>query len=119
MSDLVSYLATIYVESAKFDIPPIYPVDIICRGIDKAPNGTDILGRVFAGLVAISGNSSCYINASSLNSNLLSGWDWQVCIHCTLTHTLSKILVKQYIFNRFDNLKFFFHYYYPTFKSDR
>lgn len=75
----------IYVQNAKFDIPPIYPVDMICRGIDEARNETDILDRIFAGLVAIAGNSSCYINASRLtDSNSLLSWSWQVCAHISI-----------------------------------
>nr|GMD14315.1 lysosomal Pro-X carboxypeptidase [Ipomoea batatas] len=86
VTDLTSYLVTIYVQNAKFDIPPIYPVDMICRGIDEARNETDILDRIFAGLVAIAGNSSCYINASRLtDSNSLLSWSWQTCSDLVFT----------------------------------
>ncbi|XP_019181679.1 PREDICTED: lysosomal Pro-X carboxypeptidase-like [Ipomoea nil] len=59
---------------------------MICRGIDEAPNKTDILDRIFAGLVAIAGNSSCYINATSVTDNIsLLSWSWQICSDLVFT----------------------------------
>lgn len=50
-------------------------------GIDGAKEGTDILGKIFAGLVAFIGNQTCYINSDFDNtpSETDIGWSWQAC----------------------------------------
>ncbi|TYI80501.1 hypothetical protein E1A91_D05G091700v1 [Gossypium mustelinum] len=79
--DLKDFLDSIYSEVAQYDHPPSYPLNIICRGIDGAPKGTDILGRIFAGVVAYMGNNSCYdMNEFNRpNDETYIGWRWQTC----------------------------------------
>ncbi|KAF8396468.1 hypothetical protein HHK36_018091 [Tetracentron sinense] len=79
-SELKDYLDTIYAEAAQYDRPPTYPVTVVCGGIDGAPKGTDILGRVFAGFAAFRGNRSCY-DPTEFNypSETSVGWGWQSC----------------------------------------
>ncbi|KAF2321719.1 hypothetical protein GH714_001833 [Hevea brasiliensis] len=51
--ELKDYLGFMYEDSAQYDNPPDYPVQNTCRGIDGAPEGTDILGRIVAGLSSL------------------------------------------------------------------
>lgn len=75
-----------YVDVAQYDYPPEYPVTVVCGGIDGAPQGADILDRIYAGVVAYRGSKSCY-NVSTGNmpaspgEDDLTGWDWQVSKH--------------------------------------
>lgn len=75
--ELKDYLDTMYSRAAQYNSPPIYPVTVVCGGIDGAPAGTDILGRIFAGLVAYSGNRTCY-DTNNSPSQTSMGWTWQV-----------------------------------------
>ena len=70
---------SIYSEVAQYDHPPNYPLSIVCGGIDGAPKGIDILGRIFAGVVAYMGNKSCYdMNEFNHPDETYMGWKWQV-----------------------------------------
>nr|POF08671.1 hypothetical protein CFP56_04791 [Quercus suber] len=51
-SELKDYLEYIYSVVAQYDTPSDYPVTTVCKGIDGGANGTDILGRIFSGVVA-------------------------------------------------------------------
>ncbi|XP_012064654.1 lysosomal Pro-X carboxypeptidase [Jatropha curcas] len=79
--ELKDYLDSIYAEAAQYNDPPNYPVSIVCDGIDRAPEGTDILGRIFAGVVAYMGHKSCYdmneFNDPTDQTSL--AWRWQTC----------------------------------------
>ncbi|OMO90296.1 ATPase assembly factor ATP10, mitochondria [Corchorus olitorius] len=78
--DLKDYLDSIYSEAAQYDHPPWYPLNIVCGGIDGAPKGTDILGRIFAGVVAYMGNKSCYdMDEYNHPTETFMGWRWQTC----------------------------------------
>ena len=51
----------------------------MCRAIDGAANGTDTLGRIYAGVVAYKQNHSCHdVNEFSAPSETNDGWGWQV-----------------------------------------
>ncbi|CAL5352702.1 unnamed protein product [Camellia sinensis] len=77
--ELKEYLDGLYSGAAQYDRPPRYPVTVVCGGIDGAPNGTDILGRIFAGVVAARVNRSCYINEHyNYSDDPYGDWDWQV-----------------------------------------
>ncbi|XVF46809.1 hypothetical protein PTKIN_Ptkin03bG0058200 [Pterospermum kingtungense] len=79
--DLKDYLDSIYCEAAQYDHPPTNPLNVVCGGIDGAPKGTDILGRIFAGVVAYMGNKSCY-DMHEFNhptDETYMGWKWQTC----------------------------------------
>ncbi|KAL2239371.1 UNVERIFIED_CONTAM: Lysosomal Pro-X carboxypeptidase, partial [Sesamum indicum] len=49
--ELKDYLDSIYSYAAQYNQPPIDSVRMLCRGIDGAPRGTDVLGRIFAGFL--------------------------------------------------------------------
>ncbi|CBI23429.3 hypothetical protein VitviT2T_019541 [Vitis vinifera] len=79
-SQLKDYLETMYSIAAQYDRPPMYPVTVVCNGIDGGLQGTDILDRIFSGIVASRGNKSCYdMGQSSFPSETEEGWNWQVC----------------------------------------
>lgn len=70
-----------YVFSAQNDNPPYNPVSKVCDAIDGAPQGTDILSEVAAGLNASlfrgSPGAQCnHIIDFTLNNK--SAWIWQV-----------------------------------------
>ncbi|XP_030540865.1 lysosomal Pro-X carboxypeptidase-like [Rhodamnia argentea] len=80
--ELKSYLIEEYAGAAQYDEPPTYPVEVMCRGIDGAnASENGILVKIFAGVVAISGNSSCYIvpPSGTTPSQGQLGWKWQRC----------------------------------------
>ncbi|KAL2507471.1 Serine carboxypeptidase S28 family protein [Forsythia ovata] len=79
-TELKDYLEEVYSVAAQYNDPPDYPVTVVCRGIDGAPNGTDILGRIFAGIVAYNKKSSCYdTNLYRYPTETNVGWRWQTC----------------------------------------
>lgn len=68
--------------AAQLDNPPSYPVNKICSAIDGAPSGTDILGRVAAGVNAsVFGNSCHSASGSGLSRKSASAWEWQVLVN--------------------------------------
>ncbi|GMP88729.1 hypothetical protein CsSME_00040607 [Camellia sinensis var. sinensis] len=78
--ELKDYLDGLYSRAAQYDRPPRYPVTVVCGGIDGAPNGTDILSRIFAGVVAATVNRSCYVNGHhNYSRDPYGDWDWQTC----------------------------------------
>ncbi|KAK3043617.1 hypothetical protein RJ639_001679, partial [Escallonia herrerae] len=78
--ELKDYLDTMYAVAAQYNHPPTYPVTVVCGSIDGAPDGTDILGRIFAGVVAYGGERSCYeMKKSNSASQTNLGWSWQTC----------------------------------------
>ncbi|KAI3443182.1 uncharacterized protein J3R85_000084, partial [Psidium guajava] len=80
--ELKNSLISQYAQVAQYDDPPTYPVEVMCKGIDGAHTSENgILEKIFAGVVAISGNSSCYIvppNGTTPSQTKL-GWKWQRC----------------------------------------
>ncbi|KAL6341995.1 hypothetical protein AAG906_038241 [Vitis piasezkii] len=76
--ELKDYLDTIYCIAAQYNDPPMYPVTMVCGGIDGAPEGSDILSRIFAGVVAYGGNRSCYTTSHN-PTETSGGWGWQRC----------------------------------------
>ncbi|KAL0007859.1 hypothetical protein SO802_009361 [Lithocarpus litseifolius] len=82
-SELKDYLNSLYSVAAQYDSPPDYPVDTVCRGIDGGANGTDILGRIFSGVVAYyvsyGESKKCYDLGEFFSTETLDGWDWQTC----------------------------------------
>ncbi|GFQ01024.1 lysosomal pro-x carboxypeptidase [Phtheirospermum japonicum] len=79
--ELRDFLDSMYTTAAQYDAPPEYPVSKICKGIDNAPNKTDIIGAIFAGVVSYKGNKTCYdmndYNSPDDETNM--GWNWQAC----------------------------------------
>nr|XP_043610462.1 lysosomal Pro-X carboxypeptidase [Erigeron canadensis] len=76
--ELKDYLEMIYAGAAQYNAPPTYPTTQICQAIDGANNATNILDRVFAGVVAYQGDGPCY-NLTSRVSQTSIGWRWQAC----------------------------------------
>ncbi|GMP88727.1 hypothetical protein CsSME_00040606 [Camellia sinensis var. sinensis] len=76
---LKNYLELIYCLAAQYNSPPEYPVTVVCGGIDGASQGTDILGRIFSGVVAYTGNISCHMIEDTSNIETALGWHWQEC----------------------------------------
>ncbi|KAL3718210.1 hypothetical protein ACJRO7_003358 [Eucalyptus globulus] len=89
--ELKNYLMSLYTTAAQYDHLPRYPVTVICNGIDGA-NTTEngILGKIFAGVVAYEGNSTCYVNPPTNVSQTNLGWGWQYgvtpCPHWITTY---------------------------------
>lgn len=53
----------------------------ICSGINGAAKGTDILSKIFAGVVAYMGNRSCYdMGEYNYPTETNVGWRWQVTL---------------------------------------
>ncbi|KAF8009532.1 hypothetical protein BT93_J0517 [Corymbia citriodora subsp. variegata] len=78
--ELKNYLMLLYARAAQYDDPPRYPVTVICNGIDGAnTTENDILGKIFAGVVAYNVNSKCYVNPPTTVSQTDLGWGWQRC----------------------------------------
>lgn len=76
------FLDSLYSVAAQYNEPPDYPVSKICRAIDGASNGTDVLGRIVAGVVAaFAGNNvSCYdLGYFDRPTETRVGWEWQTC----------------------------------------
>ncbi|XP_031266533.1 lysosomal Pro-X carboxypeptidase-like [Pistacia vera] len=78
-SELKDFLDSTYANAAQYNQPPEYPVTMVCGGIDGAPPETDLLGKIFAGVVGFRGNKSCYVNAPRNESETSVGWQWQTC----------------------------------------
>ncbi|KAI3461349.1 hypothetical protein Pfo_018012 [Paulownia fortunei] len=78
--ELKDFLDSMYSTAAQYNEPPSYPVTMVCKGIDGAPKETDIIGRVFAGVVSYKGKKKCYdTNYYNYPSQTNIGWRWQTC----------------------------------------
>ncbi|XP_007207893.2 lysosomal Pro-X carboxypeptidase [Prunus persica] len=77
-SELKNYLDNLYCNAAQYNSPPSYPVTVVCGAIDGA-SGNDTLTKIFAGVVAFSGNTSCYVNQPRNLTETDMGWSWQTC----------------------------------------
>ncbi|RVX19934.1 Lysosomal Pro-X carboxypeptidase [Vitis vinifera] len=86
--ELKYYLALCYVVSAQNDNPPAYPVKKVCDAIDGAPEGTDIIGRVAAGLNASVG-PPCHFTCTEMvmpighgaNDTMFQAWPFDLNNH--------------------------------------
>lgn len=88
--ELKEYLINMYASAAQYNHPPRYPVTVICGGIDKGSFGSDILSKIYAGVVALRGNTTCKVNDPSNVSETTLGWRWQVKI---ILHHFSFIIL--------------------------
>ncbi|XP_057458054.1 uncharacterized protein LOC130748827 [Lotus japonicus] len=78
--ELKSDLQLFYATVAQYNNPPIYPVTKICGAIDGGASfGSDILSRIYAGVVAFKGNSTCKVNGPIIDFESDQGWKWQTC----------------------------------------
>ncbi|GKU93961.1 hypothetical protein SLEP1_g7510 [Rubroshorea leprosula] len=82
-SELKYYLMSLYTSVAQYNHPPVYPVTVICDGIDGAANSSSgneddiLLDKIFAGVVAYKVNETCYVNPPRNRTE--NGWRWQRC----------------------------------------
>ena len=95
-----------YAVAAQYNHPPRYPVTVVCGGIDGAPEGSDILSRIFAGVVAYRGNRSCY-NTSVNPTETSEGWRWQVTTYLYDNNTKYNHMVISNIYITLLVLKYF------------
>jgi lysosomal Pro-X carboxypeptidase len=90
-SELKDYLENIITGAAQYNYEaPRYLISDMCRAIDGAANGTDTLGRIYAGVVASSNrqiNSCCDMNEFNAPSETTDGWGWQVAFSVDITLT--------------------------------
>ncbi|KAG8387570.1 hypothetical protein BUALT_Bualt02G0035100 [Buddleja alternifolia] len=78
--ELTDYLDMIYSSAAQYNLRPVDKVRLMCNAVDGAPNGTDVLGRIFAGVVSYNGNQTCYDTNEYYDTHeTLVGWQWQSC----------------------------------------
>lgn len=87
-----------YADAAQYNEPPRYPVNVVCGAIDAAPEGTDILGKIFAGVVAYMGNQSCYdMGGFGSPTQSYDTWTWQVAFSFLMNYnvTIYKSLLKE------------------------
>ncbi|KAA8550277.1 hypothetical protein F0562_001961 [Nyssa sinensis] len=75
--ELKSTLEVLFWVSAQYDNPPDNPVENLCNAIDRAAEGTDILGKIAAGLNASIG-PPCH-DMFDLKPSNKDGWTWQTC----------------------------------------
>ncbi|KAL3718004.1 hypothetical protein ACJRO7_003183 [Eucalyptus globulus] len=79
-SQLKEYLKSVYAVSAQYNDPFRRPVEVICNAINGASPRNDTLRKIFAGLAASDGNSTCYINPPPTPPYQIDlGWHWQTC----------------------------------------
>ncbi|KAI6670096.1 hypothetical protein NL676_004981 [Syzygium grande] len=78
-SELKDYLISLYGNAAQYNDPFTRRVKVMCDAIDGASPKNDILGKIFAGVIALIRNSTCYINRPFSPSQTDLGWDWQTC----------------------------------------
>lgn len=76
--ELKEYLIGVYASAAQYDAPPTYPVTQVCGGIDRAPSGTDLLGRIIDGVDAFSGDTNCHETDDTHLDETDQAWAWQV-----------------------------------------
>lgn len=69
--------------ASQFNLP-LYLVNRVCAAIDETQTN-DILFKIFAAVVAFNGNSRCYINPPTPESQTVTGWEWQVIVNNCLS----------------------------------
>ncbi|CAK9186785.1 unnamed protein product [Ilex paraguariensis] len=77
--ELKDNLDLTYTEAAQYNAPPTSPVTVVCGGIDEESEGSDILSRIFAGVVAVEGKQDCCDIMEYDSPIQTDGWRWQTC----------------------------------------
>ncbi|OAO91012.1 hypothetical protein AXX17_AT5G22340 [Arabidopsis thaliana] len=80
--DIKDFLDTIYAEAVQYNRGPNFWVAKVCNAINANPPNRryNLLDRIFAGVVALVGNRTCYdtkMFAQPTNNNI--AWRWQSC----------------------------------------
>uniref|UniRef100_A0ACD5VJY2 Uncharacterized protein n=1 Tax=Avena sativa TaxID=4498 RepID=A0ACD5VJY2_AVESA len=93
LNSAYSYLAMVdYPMSSDFLMPlPANPIKEVCRNIDKQPEGTSTLERIYAG-VNVYYNYSGTVECFDLDDDPhgMGGWDWQACTEMVMPMTSSE-----------------------------
>lgn len=50
----------------------------ICKAIDGAAFGSDVLSRIYGAAVVYEGNNTCKVNPKEYDVKSFYGWHWQV-----------------------------------------
>ncbi|KAL5976614.1 hypothetical protein ACLOJK_020947 [Asimina triloba] len=80
ISELKDYLGVMFMGAAQYDYPPRFPVRAMCRAMDRAPQGSEILDRIFAGVVARMRPRPCYdVHEFDGHTTRIQPWHWQTC----------------------------------------
>ncbi|MBA0547826.1 hypothetical protein Golob_018967 [Gossypium lobatum] len=83
-----------YPTKADFMKPlPAYPVQKMCKIIDKIPSGMTKLSRAFAAASLYynySRSENCFKIEHEVDGHGLHGWDWQTCTEMVMPMTCSK-----------------------------
>ncbi|GAU48315.1 hypothetical protein TSUD_405330 [Trifolium subterraneum] len=76
--ELKDYLFSIYISTAQYNYSAVM---VICEGIDGAAFGSDILSRIYGGVVAYHGSNTCTVNSDKYTpvEETFYGWGWQRC----------------------------------------
>ncbi|KAK2354036.1 lysosomal Pro-X carboxypeptidase [Trifolium repens] len=82
--ELSSYLEDMYASAAQYNMPPEYPVNMICNAIDQASHGHNIIDKIYSGVVAFYGNHTCHIHHSTSKKD--DGWGWQTCTEMVMPY---------------------------------
>ncbi|KAK1375709.1 lysosomal Pro-X carboxypeptidase-like [Heracleum sosnowskyi] len=77
--ELKDFLIEAFASTAQYNAPPTYPVTQVCGGIDGAPKGTDILGRIIFGIYEHPDNKKCHDIHDNPLDETEQGWNWLSC----------------------------------------
>ncbi|KAI6669925.1 hypothetical protein NL676_004810 [Syzygium grande] len=69
-SQLKGYLKWVYATVDLYNNPFKRQMEVLCNAIDRASPRDGILRKIFTGLVALIGNSTCYVNPPYQSSSL-------------------------------------------------
>ncbi|XP_020186718.1 uncharacterized protein [Aegilops tauschii subsp. strangulata] len=93
LNSAYSYLAMVdYPMPSEFLMPlPANPIKEVCRNIDKQPEGSSILERIYAG-VNIYYNYTGTVDCFDLDDDPhgMGGWDWQACTEMVMPMSSSE-----------------------------
>ncbi|KAI5411566.1 hypothetical protein KIW84_056577 [Lathyrus oleraceus] len=70
------YLRLLYNSAAQYSFPLVRD---ICKAIDGAAFGSDVLSRIYGAAVDYEGNNTCKFNPKEYDVKPFYGWHWQIC----------------------------------------
>ncbi|KAE8675817.1 Alpha/beta-Hydrolases superfamily protein isoform 2 [Hibiscus syriacus] len=100
-ASVLGWLWTAFVYTAMVNYPteanflkplPAYPVQQMCKIIDKSPSGATKLSRAFAAASLYynySRTENCFEVEHEIDTHGLHGWDWQTCTEMVMPMTCS------------------------------
>ncbi|XP_010031434.2 lysosomal Pro-X carboxypeptidase [Eucalyptus grandis] len=107
-SELKKYLRFLYAQVVQYNDPSTQPLKLMCDAVNGVPPRKGLLQKIFAGLVAINGNLTCYVNAppSGTFAQTLLGWSWQTCTEMVIPMGITRNTMfppKPFNLNSFSN----------------